>query len=108
LHIRRCSCWPAAATTARPGGWRPSFFRFLSSWLCLRQALGAGVLQGCLQQQHLKMTSSSSDGKWHASSLCSPLPCFTICSCFFSVLSPPLLYCLLILELRFPSFFLFF
>ena len=76
LHVRRRSCWPAAATAARPGGRRPSFFRFLSSWLCLRlrQALGAGVLQGCHQQQHLKMTSSSSDGKWHASSLCSPLP----------------------------------
>ena len=110
LHVRRRSYWPAAATAARPSGRRPSFFRFLSSWLCLRlrQALGAGVLQGCHQQQHLKMTSSSSDGKWHVSSLCSPLPCFTICSCFFSMLSAPLLYCLLILELRFPSCLLFF
>jgi len=97
LHVRRRSCWPAAATAARPGGRRHSFFRFLSSWLCLRlrQALGAGVLQGCHQLQHLKMTSSSSDGKWYASlcvlpspaslfarasSLCSPLPCFTVCS----------------------------
>jgi hypothetical protein len=73
--------WPAAAAAAGPGGRRPSSFRFLSSCLRLRQALGAGVPQGSHQQQHLKMTSSSSDGKCHASSLCSPLPCFVLRLC---------------------------
>ena len=93
LHVCRRSCGLLLLPRQDPaaGDPLPSASRLR---LHLRQALGAGVPQGCHQQQHLKMTSSSSDGKCHASSLCSPLSCFTVCSCFFSVLSPPLLYCL--------------